>query len=85
MKNITLMSRPEIERAYARLQKIGSDIADEMIADGRGYELPTETRTKTDELSVRYNAYADLLFSVVSEIRYRQQYHGNLRPVKVTV
>jgi hypothetical protein len=53
-----------------------------MIAAGRGHELPSETRKKTDPLSLRYIASANLCVCLYGEARSRMEYHGKLTPIK---
>ena len=75
------LSGPELTRRYEKNLKEGSQIGQEMIAAGRGYEKPSETRTKTDSLSQRSNANSDRHNSFVEEMRRRERFHGGNKPI----
>ncbi len=53
------MTAGEINRELDKLDKLSSKITDEFIEAGRGYERPSETRTKNDPLALRWSAVAD--------------------------
>ena len=50
---VACMTASQINKALDRIDKIRSKITDEFIATGRGHELPSETRHKTDPLALR--------------------------------
>lgn len=54
MKRLRDMTRAELERAKKRAGIACSQLCDELIAAGRGNELPSEIQKKSDPLSLRY-------------------------------
>jgi hypothetical protein len=70
-KPVAGMSLGQLGREYERLTLHDSAITREFIDMGRGMEKPTETRTKTDDLSVRYVAVRTRLDAVLDEIGLR--------------
>jgi hypothetical protein len=82
MKNVAALSRAALERATLKADAEARAICAEMIAAGRGHELPSETRKKTDPLSLRYIASANLCVCLYGEARSRMEYHGKLTPIK---
>lgn len=78
------MSATVLQTAHDKESATGSKITDEMINAGRGTEKPTETRTKTDDLSLRYQAHADRWRAINDEMDARRKYHGSLKPIKKT-
>lgn len=76
------MTNGEINREVARLTKISSAITQEMIAAGRGHELPSETSTKTDDLSMRARAVSWRMDALQREgsLRYGPGYHSGCLP-----
>lgn len=81
-KPLSEMSERELESAYKKESDTGSKLTDEMISAGRGTERPTETRTKDDELSRKYNSHMDRMQAIVGEQRERERYQGNRKPIK---
>ena len=83
MKSPALMTRAELERAMLIAGKKAMVICEAMIAAGRGYEKPSETRTKTDPLSIARNVAADWEAALYAERERRLTYHGKLTPIHV--
>jgi hypothetical protein len=81
MANLSTMSAAQIEAHYNKLQARSSALGREMIDAGRGYEKPSETRTKSDPLAKKVNAISDELQPVIAEMDARRRYHGNLKPI----
>lgn len=52
--NVEEMKASEINRSLDRLDKAGSMLTDVFIAEGRGYELPSETFKSDDPLALLY-------------------------------
>jgi hypothetical protein len=57
-RSLEAMTPSEINRRLDRLDKMSSKLSREFIDAGRGYEKPSETRTKNDPLAERYNRLA---------------------------
>ena len=79
MKPLTELTPAELERRKRSIARRSEIINDAMIAAGRGFEKPTETRTKTDALSARWRECSDAWIAVVAEEQRRITYHGNTR------
>lgn len=73
------LSATKLQAAYQKQKAENLRLNGEMIATGRGYERPSKTRTKTDELSRRVNAAADRHNSLLTEIRRREEFSGSLK------
>lgn len=80
--NLSKLTKSQLLKKKEVVSEKQSKIADEMIAAGRGYELPTETRQKTDELSLQFIDAADKFLAVQNEIERRIKYHGSLDRIK---
>lgn len=65
------MSAADINRELDRADKLSSDITTELIAAGRGHELPTETVKKSDPLAVRFKTLYARRYALRSEIERR--------------
>ena len=65
------MSAADINRELDRADKLGSQIATELIAAGRGHELPTETVKKSDPLSVRLKTHFARRYALRNEVERR--------------
>lgn len=65
------MRPAEINRELDRLEKRATAVNDQMLEAGRGYEKPSETRTKTDPLSQEYFAVQDRAAALRQEIKAR--------------
>lgn len=57
-EDFSTLTPGEINRRLDRLDKLSSKLTREFIDAGRGYEKPSETRTKTDPLAERYKAWS---------------------------
>lgn len=78
MKPLRELTRAELERVEARSDRTCRRYCDEMIAAGRGHELPSETAKKTDPLSRLYHAALELGADIAAEKRLRMEWHGSL-------
>ena len=65
------MKAHEINSELSRLDKVSSKATREMIDTGRGYEKPSETRTKTDPLANHINAVNDRSAALRNEVTRR--------------
>lgn len=81
-KPIELLTRAELHRAMEKAHAAWSALIDEMIAAGRGHEMPTVTRTKSDDLSKRFIAALDHDSSLRAELRHRMEFHGKATPIR---
>lgn len=70
--------------AIKQAEKVRSRLTDEMIDNMRGLERPSETRHKTDPLSRRINANADLLADLLAERDRRLKWSGTLKRIKLS-
>jgi len=75
------LSSTALKGSYDKHLKKESATASEFISSGRGYEKPSETRTKTDPLSQRANAESEVHNHLVDEMRRRESYSGSLKPI----
>lgn len=82
MKPVAELSAAQLRAALDKADAVHSAILDEMIANGRGHERPTETAVKDDDLSRRFNASMARMQELRFEARERERYHGSLRPIK---
>lgn len=76
MEQLQDMTRAELRRAAARADRELTRCLDSLIAAGRGHERPTEIRQRSDDLSLRWIAAADVCRALESERRRRLDYHG---------
>jgi hypothetical protein len=83
-KALDLMSARELQDAYDRSSAKRSKLNTEMIEAGRGYEKPSETRTKTDDLARRVNEEGERFDAITREMDRRKTYHGSLKPIQKT-
>jgi hypothetical protein len=74
MPKLSTLSDNALEKLYQKENAKRSAIGNEMINTGRGYERPSETREKTDDLSDLVNAASDRCRACVDEIRGRAKY-----------
>ena len=70
------MSGPELQRVYDASDRGRSKLLKDMISAGRGYEKPSETRTKNDALAKRVNEASDKHWAIMREMNARKEYHG---------
>lgn len=70
-KDPKTLTAGQINRELDKLDAVDSKIAQDMIDAGRGLEKPTETRTKDDPLSRRFQAAADRRGALRNEIEAR--------------
>jgi hypothetical protein len=83
--NETTVCRLPARYLLAALNRAGIErckLICEMIAAGRGYEKPSETLLKGDDLALRVNANAWALGKLNSEKSARMVYHGSLKPIR---
>lgn len=76
------LSASQLAREIARAEALSSALCSEMIAAGRGYELPTQTRKLSDPLAVRCNAASLAASALYLEREMRMQWHGSTKPIK---
>jgi hypothetical protein len=82
MKTLREMTARELNTLKDRALKTSSALVDEMINSGRGYERPTETYTKTDDLSLRCISNWDLISAILDEMERRYGSRIYSLPVK---
>lgn len=70
------MTRGQLCAAIRKADAAHALLIDEMIAAGRGHETPDITRTKTDDLSVRFTTAFDRCSELYAERKRRIDYHG---------
>jgi hypothetical protein len=75
------LSSTRLQKLHAKTSAEQSSLGSEMIASGRGYEKPNETRTKTDPLALRVNDAADRMYHIQQEISRRNRFHGKMTPL----
>lgn len=73
MADLRNLSDTALKTHYDKLRAKGGPLLDEMINMGRGIEKPTETRTKSDPLSRKLQAYWDEFQKVVDHMRDRER------------
>lgn len=81
MKPISELSPAELTKRIAKADEISSALCSEFIAAGRGYELPSETITKTDPLALRWRNHAQYSSNLRDERDRRMTYHGSLKRI----
>jgi hypothetical protein len=82
VSDYTKISAASLANKLEASSRRDSKLVDEMIEAGRGRELPTETRLKTDSLSKRFNSERDTWRELQAEKERRMAYHGSMRPIK---
>ena len=80
-KALDMMTGAEIAKAYAKASEATSKICTALIAAGRGMERGSETRSKSDPLSLDYIRENDRFSAIVSEIEARKRYHGGTQRI----
>jgi len=73
MVDLRNLSDNALKAHYEKLLSKGRPLLDEMINTGRGTERPNETRTKSDPLSRKLQAYWDEFQKVVDHMRDRER------------
>lgn len=74
--NVENLTRAALRAAIDKADAESSALCDALIIAGRGHERPSETRAKTDDLSMRYIAAADRCAALYGERSRRVAYHG---------
>ena len=69
--NVREMTAGEINRSLDRLDKAGSMLTDLFIAEGRGFELPSETLQLSDPMAILYRDLYDARSMLRNEISRR--------------
>lgn len=82
MNGLTLLSEKKLRDAYCKTSAARSEVTDELIAAGRGYERHSETAAKSDPLSCKYIAAHEACAAVIAEQKRRMEWHGSLRPIR---
>jgi hypothetical protein len=75
------LSSARLQSLHKRTRAEQDKYGDEMIATGRGYEKPSETRTKTDPLSQKVDDAHDRMYHVRAEMDRRMRGHGKMTPL----
>jgi hypothetical protein len=70
------MPQGALEKEYEQMTLHSSALNREFIDQGRGQERPTEIRSKTDDLSRRYNAVSDRVQKLSNEHQSRYRMGG---------
>lgn len=68
-------------KTIAYVEAESSSISAKLIASGRGHERPSETRDKTDPLSLRWKEVGARLQTLRAERERRMNYHGSLKRI----
>lgn len=68
---IECLTAGQINKALDKLAQASSKLTDDFIAAGRGHELPSETRTKSDPLARKYSDIQDARSRLEIEIALR--------------
>lgn len=76
MKAPADMTRAQLQAAAARADRALSAACDALIDAGRGRELSSETRAKSDPLALAWLAAADRCAELEHERRRRIDWHG---------
>ncbi len=76
------LTRAELVRVEERSDRVVRRYVDEMIAAGRGHELPSQTARKDDPLSKLYTAAMEHGAGMAAEKRRRMAWHGSLHRIK---
>ena len=80
-KALDMMTAAEIKRAYDKASAVTSQICTALIEAGRGMERGSETRAKSDSLSLDYIRENDRFCAIVNEIEARKRYHGGTQRI----
>ena len=80
-KALDMMTGAEIAKAYAKAGEATSKICTALIEAGRGMERGSETRTKSDPLSLDYIREYDKFSAIVNEMEARKRYHGGTQRI----
>lgn len=83
-KTLSQLSARELLAKQEKARELASSICSELIASGRGHEKPSETRTKTDELSLRWLANSRECADIGAEVERRKTWHGSLKPIRAS-
>lgn len=81
MSRLQDLTRAELARVEERADRVCRRYTDEMIAAGRGHELPSQTARKDDPLSKLYTAAMEHSADIGAEKRRRMVYHGSLHRI----
>jgi len=78
---LTRMPAGQLRNYAGRFSVASSENCKALIAAGRGLERGTETRAKSDPLSLAYIAVNDAWNAATSEQAARRRYHGGDGPI----
>ncbi len=65
------LKNSQVNHFLDRLDKVGSELSSAMIAEGRGYEKPSETLTLHDPLAVAYRQIWETQSALRNEVARR--------------
>lgn len=80
-KALDMMTGAEIAKAYAKASEVTRRICTALIEAGRGMERGSETRAKSDPLSLDYIRENDRFTDIVFEMEARKRYHGGTQRI----
>lgn len=80
-KPLDMLTAAEIKRAYDKAAEADSIATRALVNAGRGNELCSDTRAKSDPLSLDYIRTADAFNAIVAEMAARKWYHGGLNRI----
>ena len=80
-KALYLMTGAEIAKAYAKASEATSKICTALIEANRGMERGSETRAKSDPLSLDYIRENDRFTAIIHEMDARKRYHGGTQRI----
>lgn len=81
-KPIEELSGPELLRRLDAADRVASQLNQELIDAGRGWEKSSETWEKNDPLSSRWKGAMVAWQKLNTERQRRETYHGSVRPIK---
>ena len=81
MKTPDLLTESELRKAIAKVAVESSTICSAFIDAGRGFERPSETRLKSDPLSVKWQDCAQKGDTLRAEENRRRAWHGSLKRI----
>lgn len=80
-KALDMMTASEIQKAYDKANAVTLVAGRALIDAGRGIERCSETRTKSDPLSLEYIRANDAFNAINDEITARKRYHGGMQRI----
>jgi hypothetical protein len=80
--DIKKLSSRELHLVYYKAKIRFADAHTAILQAGRGNERPSETKAKSDPLSVEYTKAEKEVLAIIDERDRRMNCHGNFRPIK---